>query len=88
MLATKRWRSGLLFCERPSATIPKNRPTFERSGALDMRLQDQLCTKLAEDHGVSASISGLSDMLRKSGYTYKKITLGKRSHARQAPGPA
>jgi len=49
----------------------------------DMTLQE-MAARLERDHGVSASTSGLSDMLRKAGYTYKKIAVGKRGYARPA----
>lgn len=43
----------------------------------------EMAAKLEERHGLSASTSGLSDMLRKAGYTYKKIATGQRGYARQ-----
>ena len=50
----------------------------------DMTLEE-IALRLHETHEVSASTSGLSDMLRKAGYTYKKIAAGKRGYAHQAP---
>jgi transposase len=49
----------------------------------DITLQ-QMAERLMDIHGVTASTSGLSDMLRRAGYTYKKIAAGQRGYARQA----
>ena len=49
----------------------------------DITLQ-QMAERLMDVHGVTASTSGLSDMLRRAGYTYKKIASGQRGYARQA----
>ena len=51
----------------------------------DITLQ-QMAERLLETHGVTASSSGLSDLLRRAGYTYKKIAAGQRGYARQAQG--
>lgn len=48
----------------------------------DMTLEE-MAARLEQDYGVSASTSGLSDMLCKAGYTYKKISAGKRGYARK-----
>jgi transposase len=48
----------------------------------------QMAERLAEEHGMTASTSGLSDMLRKAGFTYKKIHAGKRSRARPTSAKA
>lgn len=44
--------------------------------------------KLLTTHGVKASPAGVSLLLRRSGYTYKKIHAGQRGRAWQAPGKA
>lgn len=44
----------------------------------------QMAQRLMREHGVKASSSGLSDTLRRNGYTYKKISVGKRGYTRQA----
>lgn len=54
---------------------------------LDITLQ-QMAQRLMDAHGVTASLSGLSDMLRRAGFTYKKITSGQRGYAWQAQGEA
>lgn len=43
----------------------------------------EMAERLFASHGVSASEGGLSKLLRRSGYTYKKIPAGERSHAWQ-----
>ena len=48
----------------------------------------QMADRLMETHAMTASTSGLSDMLRKAGYTYKKIHVGKRGRARSASAKA
>lgn len=48
----------------------------------------QMAERLMAKHGVTASTSGLSDMLRKAGFTYKKIHAGQRGHAWSAPRKA
>ena len=53
----------------------------------DMTLEE-IAARLADRHDVSASTSGLSDMLRKAGYTYKKIAVGQRGHTRKTPPKA
>ena len=45
----------------------------------------EMVDRLASRHSVSATQSGLSKLLRRSGYTYKKIHVGKRGCAWQAP---
>lgn len=49
----------------------------------DITLQE-MARQLEARYDLSASTSGLSDMLRKAGYTYKKIATGKRSYASKA----
>lgn len=44
----------------------------------------KIADRLLSKHQLTASTSGLSDLLRRAGYTYKKITLGQRGYARQA----
>lgn len=48
----------------------------------------QMADRLMKEHGVTASTSGLSDLLRRAGYTYKKVSARQRGYARQASGPA
>ena len=48
----------------------------------------QMADRLMGTHGVTASTSGLSDMLRKAGYTYKKIHTGERGRAWSPPRKA
>lgn len=48
--------------------------------APDMTLSE-MAEKLLALHGVHASEGGLSKLLRRNGYTYKKIHAGKRGHA-------
>ena len=49
----------------------------------DITLQE-MAERLMDTHGVTASTSGLSDLLRRVGYTYKKIAAGQRGYTRQA----
>jgi len=44
----------------------------------------EMVERLASRHSVSATKSGLSKLLRRSGYTYKKIHAGQRGRAWQA----
>lgn len=44
----------------------------------------EMCTRLKQTHATQATTSGLSKLLRRSGYTYKKIHAGERSGAWQA----
>ena len=46
----------------------------------DMTLH-QMAERLMETHGIAASSSGLSDMLRRAGLTYKKMHVGQRGRA-------
>jgi transposase len=48
----------------------------------------QMAERLMAEHGVTASTSGLSDMLRRAGYTYKKIHAGQRGRAWSPPRKA
>jgi transposase len=48
----------------------------------DITLQ-QMAERLMDTHGITASSSGLSDMLRRAGFTYKKIAPGQRGYARK-----
>lgn len=49
---------------------------------------DQMSERLLAIHGVKASTSGLSDMLRRAGYTYKKIHAGQRGRSRASQAKA
>jgi Transposase and inactivated derivatives len=48
----------------------------------------EMSKRLEDDHGVSSTTSGLSKLLRRSGYTYKKIHAGERSGTWQASAKA
>lgn len=47
----------------------------------------EMVERLAQTHAMTASVSGLSDMLARSGFTYKKNHAGQRSRA-WTPPPA
>lgn len=48
----------------------------------------EMSERLEVQYGVSSTESGLSKLLRRSGYTYKKIHAGERGRARPAPAKA
>lgn len=48
----------------------------------------EISGRLLSDHGVTSTQSGLSKLLRRSGYTYKKIHAGQRGRAWAAPAAA
>ena len=48
----------------------------------------QMCARLKHEYATPATTSGLSRLLRRSGYTYKKIHAGGRSCTWQAPQAA
>jgi transposase len=48
----------------------------------------EMSERLLSDHGVTSTQSGLSKLLRRSGYTYKKIHAGQRGRAWAAPATA
>jgi len=48
----------------------------------------EMSERLGVQHGVSSTESGLSKLLRRSGYTYKKIHAGQRSRAWSPPRKA
>ena len=48
----------------------------------------EMCERLNQEHETRATTSGLSKLLRRSGYTYKKIHVGERGGAWQAPQEA
>ena len=49
---------------------------------------EQMGERLLTTHGVTASTSGLSDMLRRAGFTYKKIDAGQRGRSRASQATA
>lgn len=48
----------------------------------------EMAARLKSDYQTYASLSGLSDMLRRNGYTYKKNDVGGRGGTWQAPKAA
>ena len=48
----------------------------------------EMCTRLKQEHATDGTTSGLSKLLRRSGYTYKKIHAGERGGAWQTPKAA